>query len=92
MGRALRELHNHGTQNVAEIITNHVTFELEAIDRMYLNAYVRRCKRAAASSTSSRPSSAPRPIDDRWSPRSAERFVEAIERFVATAGTRLGDL
>ena len=28
-------------KNVAEILTNHVTFELEAIDRMYLNAYVR---------------------------------------------------
>jgi hypothetical protein len=27
-------------KNVAEIRTNHVTFELEAIDRMYLNAYV----------------------------------------------------
>ncbi len=27
-------------QNVAELIQNHVTFELEAIDRMYLNAYV----------------------------------------------------
>jgi hypothetical protein len=27
-------------KNVAEIFTNHVTFELEAIDRMYLNAYV----------------------------------------------------
>lgn len=27
-------------KNVAEILTNHVTFELEAIDRMYLNAYV----------------------------------------------------
>jgi hypothetical protein len=27
-------------KNVAEILANHVTFELEAIDRMYLNAYV----------------------------------------------------
>ncbi len=27
-------------KSVAEILTNHVTFELEAIDRMYLNAYV----------------------------------------------------
>ena len=27
-------------KNVAEILSNHVTFELEAIDRMYLNAYV----------------------------------------------------
>ena len=27
-------------KNVAEILAHHVTFELEAIDRMYLNAYV----------------------------------------------------
>ena len=27
-------------KNVAEILDNHVTFELEAIDRMYLNASV----------------------------------------------------
>src|SRR5713226_530534 len=27
-------------KNVADILQNHVTFELEAIDRMYLNAYV----------------------------------------------------
>ena len=27
-------------KNVAEILQEHVTFELEAIDRMYLNAYV----------------------------------------------------
>ncbi len=25
-------------KHVAEILTNHVTFELEAIDRLYLNA------------------------------------------------------
>ena len=28
------------SKNVAEILHDHVTFELEAIDRMYLNAYV----------------------------------------------------
>ena len=27
-------------KNVTAILTNHVTFELEATDRMYLNAYV----------------------------------------------------
>jgi hypothetical protein len=27
-------------KSVAEILDDHVTFELEAIDRMYLNAYV----------------------------------------------------
>jgi hypothetical protein len=28
------------SQNVAEIIKNHVTREVECIDRMYLNGYV----------------------------------------------------
>ncbi len=28
------------THNVAEIIREHVTMEVEGIDRMYLNAYV----------------------------------------------------
>jgi hypothetical protein len=27
-------------KSVAEVLNHHVTFELEAIDRMYLNAYV----------------------------------------------------
>ena len=27
-------------QSVAEILNNHVRFELECIDRMYLNVYV----------------------------------------------------
>jgi len=27
-------------KSVAEILKNHVTFEVQAIDRMYLNAYV----------------------------------------------------
>ena len=39
-------------KNVAEILHDHVTFELEAIDRMYLNAYVPRCRPAAGSSIS----------------------------------------
>jgi hypothetical protein len=40
MGRALRELQHHDTQNVAEILDQHATFELEAIDRMYVNGYM----------------------------------------------------
>ena len=35
-------------KNVVEILTNHVTFGLEAIDRMDLNAYVASLRRAAA--------------------------------------------
>jgi hypothetical protein len=35
-------------KNVAEILTNHVTFGLEAIDRMDLNGRVRSRHRAAA--------------------------------------------
>jgi hypothetical protein len=39
-------------KNVAEILANHVTFELEAIDRMYLNAYVPSLRPAVGSSGS----------------------------------------
>ena len=35
-------------KNVAEILQDHVTFELEAIDRMYLNAYVPSLQTGAA--------------------------------------------
>src|SRR5712691_8912959 len=40
VGRALRSSETMVRKSVAEILENHVTFELEAIDRMYLNAYV----------------------------------------------------
>lgn len=39
-------------KNVAEILHHHVTFELEAIDRTYLNGYVPIAARAPGSSTS----------------------------------------
>ena len=35
-------------KNVADIINNHVTYELECIDRMYLNGYVPRLQTGAA--------------------------------------------
>lgn len=35
-------------KSVAEILDHHVTFELEAIDRMYLNAYVPSLQTGAA--------------------------------------------
>jgi len=35
-------------KNVAQIINNHVTYELECIDRMYLNGYVPRLQTGAA--------------------------------------------
>jgi hypothetical protein len=40
------------SKNVAEILHDHVTFELEAIDRMYLNAYVPSLQTGPGSSTS----------------------------------------
>ena len=39
-------------KNVAEILDHHVTFELEAIDRMYLTRTPRRCRRVLGSCTS----------------------------------------
>ena len=40
------------SQNVAEIIKNHVVLEVEGIDRMYLNGYVPGLQTQAGSSTS----------------------------------------
>ena len=89
MGRALRELHDRGTQNVAEIIQNHVTFELEAIDRMYLNAYVPSLQTGGGFVYFVKTQlGATVPSTTVVAPMS-ERFVKAIERFVETEGLDL---
>jgi hypothetical protein len=76
-------------KNVAEILENHVTFELEAIDRLYLNAYVPSLQTGAGFvyfvktqlGTPIRSTKMVAPM--------SEQFVKAIERFVATQGIDL---
>ncbi len=76
-------------KSVAEILTDHVTFELEAIDRMYLNAYVPSLQTGAGFVYFVKSQlQAIVPSTTVVAPMS-ERFVHAIERLVATAGLDL---
>jgi hypothetical protein len=76
-------------KSVAEILENHVTFELEAIDRMYLNAYVPALQTGGGFVYFVKtPLGATVPSTTVVAPLS-ERFVQTIERFVATEGLDL---
>jgi hypothetical protein len=76
-------------KNVAEILQNHVTFELEAIDRMYLNAYVPSLQTGGGLVWCLKTQLDCRvPSTAMVAPMSAA-FVEAIERFVQAEGVDL---
>jgi hypothetical protein len=76
-------------KNVAEILQHHVTFELEAIDRMYLNAYVPSLQTGGGVVYFLKTQLGVRvPSTAMVAPMSA-RFVEAIERFVEREGIDL---
>jgi hypothetical protein len=70
--------------NVAEILTKHVTFELEAIDRMYLNAYVPSLQTGGGLVYFLKTQLGVRVPSTVMVAPMSERFVEAIERFVKT--------
>ena len=73
-------------KNVAEIIQNHVTFELEAIDRMYLNAYVPSLHTGGGLVYFLKTQLGVRvPSTVRVAPIS-QRFVDAMERVAKTEG------
>jgi hypothetical protein len=77
------------SKSVAEILHDHVTFELEAIDRMYLNAYVPSLQTGAGFVYFVKTQlGATVPSTTVIAPMS-ERFVQTIERFVATEGIDL---
>ena len=76
-------------KNVAEILTNHVTFELEAIDRMYLNAYVPSLQTGGGFVWFVKTQLGARVPSTMMVAPMSQRFVEAIERFVETAGIDL---
>jgi hypothetical protein len=76
-------------KSVAEILDHHVTFELEAIDRMYLNAYVPSLQTGAGFVYFLKTQLGVRiPSTVRIAPMS-QRSVDAIERFVETEGLDL---
>jgi hypothetical protein len=79
-------------KSVAEILENHVTFELEAIDRMYLNAYVPSLQTGAGVVYFLKTQLGARVPSTMMVAPMSERFVEAIDRFVEREGIDLGDV
>jgi hypothetical protein len=71
-------------KNVAEILHDHVTFELEAIDRMYLNAYVPSLQTGGGLVYFLKTQLGVRVPSTVMVAPMSERFVEAIDRFVKT--------
>ncbi len=76
-------------KSVAEILDDHVTFELEAIDRMYLNADVPSLQTGAGFVYFVKTQLGARVPSTTVVAPMSERFVHAIEQFVAAAGIDL---
>ena len=76
-------------KSVAEILDHHVTFELEAIDRMYLNAYVPSLQTGGGFAYFLKTQLGVRVPSTVMIAPMTERFVAAMERFAATAGVDL---
>ena len=76
-------------KSVAEILTNHVTFELEAIDRMYLNGYVPSLQTGGGFVYFVKSQLGARVPSTMMVAPMSQRFVATIERFVATEGIDL---
>jgi hypothetical protein len=76
-------------KNVAEILTNHVTFELEAIDRMYLNAYVPSLQTGGGMAFFLKTQLGVRVPSTVMVAPMSQRFVDEIERFVTREGVDL---
>lgn len=76
-------------KNVAEILHTHVTFELEAIDRMYLNAYVPSLQTGAGFVYFVKTQLAARVPSTMLVAPMSQQFVVAMERFAATQGVDL---
>jgi len=76
-------------KSVAEILDQHVTYELEAIDRMYLNAYVPSLQSGGGVVYFMKAHLGARVPSTMMVAPLSERFVQAIERFVETEGLDL---
>jgi hypothetical protein len=76
-------------KSIAEILTNHVTFELEAIDRMYLNAYVPSLQTGAGFVYFVKTQLGVRVPSTVMVAPMSQRFVDAMGRFVETEGVDL---
>ena len=76
-------------KNVAEILQDHVTFELEAIDRMYLNAYVPSLQTGGGFVYFVKTQLGARVPSTMMVAPMSQHFVDAIERYVTTQGIDL---
>ena len=76
-------------KSVAEILDHHVTFELEAIDRMYLNGYVPSLQTGGGVVYFMQQHLGARVPSTTMVAPLTKRFVEAMERFAETAGVDL---
>ena len=76
-------------KNVAEILQNHVTFELEAIDRMYLNAYVPSLQTGGGMAYFLKTQLGVRVPSTVMVAPMSQRFVDALERVAETEGVDL---
>ena len=76
-------------KSVAEILDHHVTFELEAIDRMYLNGYVPSLQTGGGVVWFMKQHLGARVPSTMMVAPMTQRFVEAMERFAETAGVDL---
>lgn len=76
-------------RSVAEILDHHVTFELEAIDRMYLNAYVPSLQTGAGFAYFLKTQLGVRVPSTVMIAPMSERFVRAIEQFTEREGLDL---
>lgn len=76
-------------KSVAEILNQHVTYELEAIDRMYLNGYVPSLQTGGGVVYFMKQYLGVRVPSTMMVAPLSERFVQAIERFVETGGLDL---
>jgi hypothetical protein len=76
-------------KNVAEILTDHVTFELEAIDRMYPNAYVPSLQTGGGFVWFVKTQLGARVPSTMTVAPMSQQFVDAIEHFIDTEGVDL---
>jgi hypothetical protein len=76
-------------KSVAEILNQHVTFELEAIDRMYLNGYVPSLQTGGGVAYFMKQHLGARVPSTTMVAPLTQRFVDAMERFASTEGVDL---
>src|SRR5437773_3913274 len=76
-------------KSVAEILDDHVTFELEAVDRMYLNAYVPSLQTGGGVAYFRKQQLGARVPSTTMIAPMSQRFVDGMERFAESESVDL---